>query len=187
VALGTGSQTPVAWASTDGEQWDPVADPVLAAAGEDVRTCIGVGGRLLAVGSARGTGGRRWAAAWTSTDGRSWSPSASPALQADVDLRIDRVAADGNDVVAAGGEGQGANRPVAIWRSSDCGGSWDRGPLDGRAFAYSRERAVTGVALRDGLAVLAGIVDGQVAVWTVPLADLPSSDGDGRNCGSRTR
>ncbi|HEX2043351.1 MAG TPA: hypothetical protein VHF24_12020 [Acidimicrobiales bacterium] len=183
VALGTGSDTPVAWSSADAESWQPVQDRALAAAGEDIRTCIGVGGRLLAVGSARNPGGRRSAAAWTSTDGRSWTASASPALRADVDLRIDHVAAEGNDVVAVGVEGQGGNRPIALWRSTDCGGSWDRAPVDNRLFPFIRERAVTGVAVRDGLAVVTGVLDGQVAVWTVPLADLPTSGGNGRNCG----
>ena len=183
LALGTGADTPVAWSSADGEAWEPVADAGLAAAGEDIRTCIGVGGRLLAIGSARGSGGRRSAAAWTSTDGRSWTASASPALRADVDLRIDHVAAEGNDVVAVGIEGRGGNGPIALWRSSDCGGSWARAPVDSSLFRFARERAVTGIAVRDGTAVLGGVIDGQVAVWTVPLAGLPTVEGDGRGCG----
>ena len=184
VALGTGSDAPVAWSSADGEEWDPVDGPGLAAPGDEIRACIGVGGRLVAVGSARGSGGRRSAAVWTSSDGRSWTASASPALGADAELRIDHVAAEGNDVVAVGTEGRGANRPVALWRSSDCGGSWARAPVDSSLFPFARERAVTGVALFDGTAVLAGVLDGRVAVWTVPLADLPSADGDGRGCGA---
>jgi hypothetical protein len=182
VALGSGADTPVAWSSADAELWEPVDDDSLAAAGEDIRTCLGVGGRLLAVGSARNPGGRRSAAAWTSTDGRSWTASASPALRADADLRIDHVAAEGNDVVGVGVEGQGGNRPIALWRSADCGGSWERAPVDQGLFPFFEERAVTGVAVRDGVAVLSGVLDGQVGVWTVPLADLPRTDGDGRNC-----
>ena len=184
VALGTGSHTPVAWSSADGEQWDPVDDPGLAAAGEDIRSCLGVGGRFLAVGSARDPSGHRSAGAWTSTDGRSWSPSASPSLRADLDLRIDHVAADGNQVVAVGVEGQGANRPVALWRSSDCGASWDRARVDGGLFGFARERAVTGVAVHDGMVALSGVTDGQVSVWTVPLVELPGAGGDRRDCRS---
>jgi len=115
-----------------GPAWRPALDRPLQVLHAQVVTCA-EGFTAMAFGHDERRHGR--ALVWTSLDGERWTPGDE--LRPRVD-RIDRwsvqrlvVLRDG--LYAIGGDG----RALAVWRSADCGASWQR--LQDPAFALGRD------------------------------------------------
>ena len=157
------------WTTVDGSSWtaSTVADPGTGPAdvgGGDPPARGTVGGviagfalsdaRMVAVGSVTTPTAHR-AAAWTSTDAKTWTRSAdSPSFE---DGAMNAVAWDGKEFVAVGLDGSGA----AVWTSAD-GATWDKAPA-GPGFAGARLTSVSPGA--DGL-VAVGYDGSGAHAWT---------------------
>ena len=147
------------WASQDGSSWVEAAVP---ADSDGTKLAGGVdgfalaGSRILAVGSVSPAGGHR-AAAWTSTDGMTWTPV--PDDPSFVDGAMDGVVAGPSTVVAVGRDGQGA----AVWTSAD-GISWTKAPT-GPGFGGA---VMTAVTVRNGHFSAVGSDGGGALAWSSP-------------------
>lgn len=118
-----------AWVSTDGTTWERVDDPDGIFSGEGVDTAFTAAvsdGRTAWVFGADDRGGRDDLAAWTTTDGASWSRMTltGDGVSSTTGFTIGDAAWGPRGLVVVGTE-LGEPRTPVIWHSVD-GGSWTR-------------------------------------------------------------
>lgn len=156
---------PVAWTSSDGEQW------LLHRFGEvdftfPVASAVGADGLIVAVGRSGAM-----PVAWTSTDGAAWTERTVPTLgTADERERMTAIVGGPGGFLAGGSVGpETLGRHARFWRSAD-GSTWTPVPDDPTAFADAEVRSI--VRLGSGY-VAVGLLGeavkptGSVA-WTSP-------------------
>ena len=125
--VGQAGPQAVGWFSPDGATWQrPQAlDATPQLATEQARATCGAGNSAVVVGSETTTGQGALPAAWSSTDGSSWtsatfSPGAAPGSY----TQVDGCLFTGNGFIAYGGStGNGQTEQPVLWGSAD-GTSW---------------------------------------------------------------
>ncbi|HET9692012.1 MAG TPA: hypothetical protein VFP61_12735, partial [Acidimicrobiales bacterium] len=169
---------PRAWVTTGAgatSSWRPttVAAPTGGAAA--VEGCSLIGGHLVAWGTlATATGGTQ-PALWDSSDAASWASrrvdafdqagreGGAPGLVA--------LAASGDDWLAAGGAAPapatGAGGATGLWRSADGGRTFTRVATSAAPFTATGRESLDVVGWLGSTGIVAGDVDGRLAVWTV--------------------
>ena len=166
VRVGTDLEA-AAWFSPDGDTWQRAASPSFAGPGtQHVQSCDVTGRGFVAVGGAA-AGDSLDAAVWTSPDGRAWTRVESPALGGDDGQFAEDVAVDGDEVLVVGNDDGGGDSQIVLWRSADAGATWARVAL-GPAFLGQRYQLATSVLIAGGRAVVGGVVDDAVAIWSSP-------------------
>ena len=81
------------------------------------------------------------------------------------------VATQGDDVLIFGSSTRDGETHVAMWRSTDGGESWRRLNLPAATLEGLYDAYATGAAIVNGVAHVAGVVDGEAVVWSSPLAE----------------
>ncbi len=181
------------WYSTDGARWKQASISPSAPAGsaEWMDGCIATESGFVAFG-ATVSSGSLVPALWTSTDGSRWSLQSTGSLGHTSPAPLTALAASGSHWMTLAGSGEGtanATQPApgnldprgsyaaavlyppsatgaAVWMSSDSGTNWQR--VDGGDPVWA---AATGASLEQAgyagsTAVVAGILDGRLAVWS---------------------
>ncbi len=140
---------------------------------ETVDGCADAGAHLLAWGQTATSKGTPEGAVWVSTSAaKNWTLSDSGALSAGngTGAITDLAQRDGTWLAVAGSAAPSwtaANlRGLAVWRSVNDGKTWQRITTNTPAFESSFGVSASQVAFVGSTPVLAGQVDGRLAVWT---------------------
>ncbi|MFB9894768.1 hypothetical protein [Planobispora takensis] len=170
---------PGLWTSTDGLTWIEV-EPGGSTfkAGDRIMDLARTSSGFVAVGATVPADGNQRAAAWTSADGRSWTPVQARDLDVPGGVRSLKTVAARGDTVAALADREGGG--VVTLRSDDGGESWRRG-----------DKELDGVAAQPGSLAVAGkqfvLVPSQQRSAKGETAVYCSSDGgDWSRCGAIT-
>jgi predicted Ser/Thr protein kinase len=108
--------------------WEQVADPQHVFDGPNgqlIVQVLPVGSGVLAFGF-NDELGNRFAAVWTSPDGRRWDRVPGESFGRSGDHRIENVTDFGERLVAVGSERAGGATDPAVWMSADTGATWSR-------------------------------------------------------------
>jgi hypothetical protein len=197
-STGRGS-LPAAWVSTDGSSWAPATFTPAPPAGSSttVDGCLSTGGGFLAYGDSTGAGQVEQPQLWTSSDGTVWQqdpatftglggggasgPQSAPldgiAFGTTTWLGLSGDGDEPSEVWPApvGGAAGARFTPAGLWTSYDAGNTWQQlGTLTpaftGTVYAQADAAAYVGQE-----PVVAGTVDGQLAVWVgTPTASNPA-------------
>jgi hypothetical protein len=110
---------------------------------------------------------------WTSASGRAWTTQMSSPFGPGVPFPADEVVRSSPAwlAAAAGGPGGFPSSALGLWRSADSGASWQRLDTSGVPWEGSQPAQIDRVAWFGTVPVVAGQVDGRLAVWT----GLPNS------------
>ena len=191
-----------AWVSTDGSSWTAATFTPTPPSGSSttVEGCLPTGGGFLAYGESTGAGQVELPQLWTSSDGTLWQqqpatftgpsggrpsgPQSAP---------LDGIATGTTTWLGLSGDGDEPSQvwpapvggaagaqftPAGLWTSEDAGNTWQQlGTLTpaftGMVYAQADAAAYVGQQ-----PVVAGTVDGQLAVWVgTPTASNPSAGG----------
>ena len=175
---GTGptGRTAAAWVSPAGATtWKrATVSPSPAAGGTETMTgCSAAGGGLVAWGSSTGTGGASVPAVWRSSNGASWTRSDVAAFTPGSAGPLTSLALAGRDWLAvarlrtaAGPAATLESGQVTLWLSPDGGSTWQQVDTATPPWLGTGSSAVCLVAFAGRTPVLAGTVDGRLAVWT---------------------
>jgi hypothetical protein len=192
-----GGPVPRAWLSGDGIHWTTAtvaADPRPTASAEMAgcapatpgaeattapsRPTITAGGPagapvFDAFGTSAVTGAGPVPAYWTSASGRAWAAQTSSPFGPGFPFPADAVArrVPAWLAAAAGAPGGFPSSAAGLWRSADSGASWQRLDTSGVPWQGSQPAQIDRVAWFGTVPVVAGQVDGGLAVWT----GLPNS------------
>jgi CHAT domain-containing protein len=123
-AVGRDGSRGAIWGSPDGRQWTQIPMPPATSntASQQVQGILQRGPLLVAAGYEVSTSREEYAAVWTSTnEGASWQAWDQPALHGFGPTRINRLALDGDFLIAVGRSGDNA----VLWSSQD-GSVWAR-------------------------------------------------------------
>jgi serine/threonine-protein kinase len=148
---------------------------------QDIVKAVATSSSVIAVGhDASGPNGD--AAAWTSTDGTSWTRVPPSELAAPGNQELSGVAVLGTDVVAVGSDTSSGTMDAAVWISHDDGTSWSRA-ADPGLVATGDQVMRRVIAAPPGLVALGYTAVGNgrdAAVWTSTDGEswtpVPSSD-----------
>jgi hypothetical protein len=193
---------PAAWVSTDGSSWTAATFTPTPPSGSSttVEGCLSTGGGFLAYGESTGAGQVELPQLWTSSDGTLWQqqpatftgpggggpsgPQSAP---------LDGIATGTTTWLGLSGDGDEPSQlwpapvggaagdqftPAGLWTSGDAGNTWQQlGTLTpaftGMVYAQADAAAYVGQQ-----PVVAGTVDGQLAVWIgTSTAPNPSAGG----------
>ena len=204
--LAGGGYGPLAWTSTDGVLWRKatVTPPAAAGSEGEMAGCLSTPSGFVAYGQATGPAGVV-PALWTSATGSSWTERTVSAFAPGTAAPLTDLAIDGSRWLAVAGvpavssesldageplgagpglaaasgldgsSGVGAPSGIGLWMSTDGGNTWrvvrPTGP------AWTGVDPAAGVAAFAGSdPVIAGSVDGRVAVWVgAPVAGEAST------------
>jgi hypothetical protein len=185
---GTGASAR-AWVSRDGVQWAvvSVAPPTVAGISTAMIGCaataIGPPGsyRVDAFGAVSGPGGNPAPAYWAAARITAWTRQMSSPFGATLPFPTRDVSRRAASWLAAGGEGgaelppgtlsSGAADQPGVWRSVDGGANWQRLDTLTAPWLGAGPAQIDRVAWFGSIPVVAGAVDGRLAVWT----GIPSS------------
>jgi hypothetical protein len=182
VMVGTDAGSAVAWAQPSGGSWQPATtlDSRPGVAVETVEGACGGPQAVVVVGAEQVGPGSR-AAAWSSTDNRSWhTATITPAATAGADETMDGCLATGNAFLAYGASpGTGGTTDPALWQSAD-GTTWSL--QDVTSFSGSGGGGITDLALRGDtwLAVSGAVGDAAAAGHASDSVRLWRSEDAGR-------
>ncbi len=173
-----------AWWTTRTGAWRrgtvaPVPD---TGASEAMLGCAQAGGQLTAYGEAAAGDGTLEGALWHSSDGRNWTRRSVSGLAGEAP--VTDLATTGATWLATAGQATGTNAAsladgppaptslstagpgaIGLWRSTDGGSTWQRLDTSGSVFGAQTDAEANQVVFLAGQPVVAGSVDGQLAVW----------------------
>jgi hypothetical protein len=182
-AAGLSQTTVRAWySSDDGSTWGVASFPASPSpepyVGASMEGCRVTGSGFEAYGEATLADGTTVPAYWTSTSGTTWvhatnNPFGSgfpfPA-EAVTNGTATRLAVGGAEPVPSWVMAAQPATPSSLWESVDGGTSWLAADPDGTAFGDGGRPSIDEAAWWGSVPVVAGELDGQVAVWTGSLA-----------------
>lgn len=193
---------PAAWVSTDGSSWTAATFTPNPPGGSSttVEGCLSNGAGFLAYGESTGAGQREVPQLWTSSDGTLWQQQSATFTgtggggpSGPQSAPLDGIATGTTTLLGLSGDGDEPSQvwpapvggaagaqftPAGLWTSDDAGNTWQQlGTLTpaftGMVFAQAGVAAYVG---QDP--VVAGTVDGELAVWVgTPTASNPSAGG----------
>jgi hypothetical protein len=202
-STGRGS-LPAAWVSTDGSSWTAATFAPMPPSGSSttVEGCLSTGSGFLAYGESTRAGQVELPQLWTSSDGTVWQqqsatftgpggggpsgPQSAPldgiAVGTTTWLGLSGDGDEPSEVWPApvGGAAGAQFTPAGLWTSDDAGNTWQQlGTLTpaftGMVYAQADAAAYIGQE-----PVVAGTVDGELAVWVgTPTASNPGAGGAG--------
>ena len=155
------------WTSSDGHEWNPHLDPRLSGRGDQEMDSVTSLGPVVVAAGWSEMGGRRDAAAWTSTDPASkWSPV--DGLNVPGEQQINMVSTGGPGFVAVGQNSGGLQEDAEAWTASEDGTGW-QAAIAPAGLEEDGSQVMAAVVDVDGTLVAVGTssegdVDG--AVWT---------------------
>jgi hypothetical protein len=178
----TGGAAPRAWVSGDGVHWTlaTVGPPALAGTSITMAGCAAIptgpagAYRMEAFGAVSGSGSSPAPAYWTGVGTTVWTRqtidpfgSSFPFPVLDLSRRSTLwLAAIGNPDAAVLPGGNGSGGPSTLWRSVDSGASWQRLDTSGAPWVGAEPVQIGRVAWLASSPVVAGVIDGRLAVWT---------------------
>lgn len=179
VAVGSGHDgTPgsraMAWVSASGQTWQGGAITPAATPGEEERMtgCLTTGNGFLAYGTSAGPDGTADPALWQSAAGATWTRQDVAAFSGQGGGAIADLALRGTTWLAAGGgsadpvEAATAASALGLWQSGDAGATWQGLDTSSAPWVGHVDAQVDQVGFVGSSAVVAGQVDGQLALWT---------------------
>jgi hypothetical protein len=200
-STGRGS-LPVAWVSTDGSSWAPATFTPTPPSGSSTTAegCLFTGGGFLAYGESTGAGQVERPQLWTSSDGTLWQQQSATFTgpggsgpSGPGSAPLDGIAfgtttwlglSGGGDAPSevwpapVGGAAGAQFTPAGLWTSDDAGNTWQQLSTLTPAFTGTVYAQTDAAAYVDQEPVVAGTVDGQLAVWVgTPTATSPVTGG----------
>ncbi|MGI8492044.1 MAG: hypothetical protein ACR2NJ_04670, partial [Acidimicrobiales bacterium] len=191
VAVGVGDQagpgtSALTWTSSDGTHWRParVSPPPAPGSLEAMNGCVSSGAGFVAFGADVAADGSTGPALWRSGDGLQWTREGAGAFSGPQAGPITGLAVHGSDWLAVSGfpdpaaVGRAEERTgqaVAVWQSGDAGISWRRVNTTGAPWLGHVQASSTTVGFVGSTPVVAGSVDGQLAVWVGASYTIPGS------------
>ncbi len=190
---------PAAWSSTDGSAWTsatfapgPVPDSYTQVDG-----CLSTGNGFIAYGGSTGTGQTEQPVLWSSADGTSWKALSTTftGISGGAPVGLETAPLDGVAFGTAtwlgvsgnsdaptqvwpapvGGEAGAVFTPAGLWSSVDAGNTWQQVATNSAAFAGTFFAQADAAAYVGQQPIIAGTVDGQLAVWTGTPASANTS------------
>ncbi len=202
-STGRGS-LPAAWVSTDGSSWTAATftPPPPIGSSTTVEGCLWTGNGFLAYGESTGGGQVERPQLWTSSDGTVWlqqsatftgvggggpsGPQSAP---------LDGIALGTTTLLGLSGEGDEPSQvwpapiggaagaqftPAGLWTSDSAGNTWQQLGTLTPAFTGMIYAQADAAAYVNQEPVVAGTVDGKLAVWVgTPTASSPGAGGSG--------
>jgi hypothetical protein len=191
-------RTPAAWVSTDGSSWTSASFLTSPPDGSTstLNGCLSTGNGFIGYGGSTGTGAVEQPALWTSSNGTAWqqlaatftglgksSPSGPEVAPLDgIALGTTTwLGLSGHDDLPAqvwpapvGGAAGAQTTPAGLWASGNAGGSWQQIDTSVPAFNATLYAQADQAAYVGQDPVVAGTVDGRLAIWMGTPA-VPSS------------
>ena len=168
------SSEAVAWTYGPGRGWQnaPVSPAQAPGSSASMSGCTATPSGLTAYGTAPAAGGAPAPATWQSPDGSGWSRVSVTAFAADAPNPLASLAVDGESWLAAA-RPLGDAVPAAalqdgeegLWLSTDGGTAWQAIDTYVDPWLRTARSEVYLVTFATGTPVVAGIVDGRLAVW----------------------
>ena len=164
-----------AWTYAPGQGWQntPITSSQPAGTAASMSGCVGTATGLVAYGAGASPGGAPAPATWKSADGASWTRLTVNAFAAGTPGPLASLATDGDNWLAAGrpdaDTGPGAslqNGQEGLWLSTDAGSTWQAIDTYVDPWLKADRSELYLVTFAAGTPVVAGVVDGQLAVWT---------------------
>jgi hypothetical protein len=200
-STGRGS-LPVAWVSTDGSSWAPATFTPTPPSGSSTTAegCLFTGGGFLAYGASTGAGQVERPQLWTSSDGTLWQQQSATFTgpggsgpSGPESAPLDGIAFGTTTWLGLSGDGDAPSEvwpapvggaagaqftPAGLWTSDDAGNTWQQLSTLTPAFTGTVYAQTDAAAYVDQEPVVAGTVDGQLAVWVgTPTATSPVTGG----------
>jgi hypothetical protein len=198
-ATGRGA-LPAAWSSTDGSAWTSATFlPATTDGGyTEVDGCLSTGNGFIAYGGSTGDGQTDKPVLWNSADGTSWQelsttfngPSANQPAGAET-APLDGVAVGTTTWLGVSGDTDAPTQlwpapvggssgafftPAGLWTSVDAGNTWQQLATTAPAFTGTVFAQAVAAVYVGQQPIVAGTVDGQLAVWVgTPAAAYGSS------------
>jgi hypothetical protein len=172
-ALTSGGTGAVAWWSHDGRHWTQAAvQPTPIAGGaEEMNGCAMADGGLIAYGATNGAGGTA-PGLWKSTTGATWNLLGPNVFGPGAPVPLTGVVRHGSVSLTVGGTRPGA---TGFWISVDGGSSWQRPSVSGPPWAGAGPAVFSTVGFVGGRPMVAGTVDGRLAVWLGTFSPAPTT------------
>ncbi|MGP8204945.1 MAG: hypothetical protein ACLQVK_02625 [Acidimicrobiales bacterium] len=191
---------PAAWSSTDGSSWTSATFSTGAAPGSytQVDGCLFTGNSFIAYGGSTGNGQTEQPVLWGSADGTSWAELSTTfsGLSGGSPVGLETAPLDGvaegtttwlgvsgdGDAPAqvwpapVGGEAGAIFTPAGLWSSVDAGATWQQLDTSTPAFSGTVFAQALVAAYVGQRPVIAGTVDGQLAVWVGRPASGPAGN-----------
>jgi hypothetical protein len=209
-STGRGS-LPVAWVSTDGSSWAPATFTPTPPSGSSTTAegCLFTGGGFLAYGESTGAGQVERPQLWTSSDGTLWQQQSATFTgpggsgpSGPESAPLDGIAFGTTTWLGLSGDGDAPSEvwpapvggaagaqftPAGLWTSDDAGNTWQQLGTLTPAFTGMVYAQTDAAAYVNQEPVVAGIVDGQLAVWVgTPTATSPVTGGTGTTAATTT-
>ena len=173
---GSASSSPqaAAWTYVPGRGWQntPISPSQSLGSSESMSGCVGTASGLTAYGVAPATGGAPAPATWQTPDGSAWSRVAVTAFGAETPTPLASLATDGEKWLAAARPSSDATPAPSLqsgqeglWLSTDGGSSWQAIDTFIDPWLKAEKSELYLVTFATGTPVIAGAVDGQLAVW----------------------
>jgi hypothetical protein len=196
-ATGQGA-LPAAWSSTDGSTWTSATFLPGAASGSytQVDGCLFTGNGFIAYGGSTGNGQSEQPVLWGSVDGTSWQQLSTTftGLSGGSPVGLETAPLDGvaegtttwlgvsgdGDAptqvwpAPVGGQAGAVFTPAGLWSSVDAGSTWQQLATNTPAFTGTVFAQALAAAYVGQQPIVAGTVDGQLAVWIGTPASGPS-------------
>jgi hypothetical protein len=183
-----------AWATTDGTTWTAATVSPRGGAGgsEAMAGCEALGSGFIAWGQTADPQGLLVPALWASPNGLTWTLEAVPTLAVAGSVPLTDLVTSGRTWVAVTGghlaatadpadptgsaddpvptavtpaAASGPDGAAGVWLSADGGRTWGRERTTGTPWLDAEALSTSLVQVLDGDIVVAGVVDGRVAVW----------------------
>jgi hypothetical protein len=164
-----------AWIYSPGRGWQnaPVSPPLGAGSTESMSGCVGTASGLTAYGVAPAPGGAPAPATWQSADGTAWNRVSVSAFGPLSPNPLVSMATDGANWLAAARPIDDASPSPSLetgqeglWLSTNAGASWQAVDTFIEPWRKADRSELYLVAFATGTPVIAGVVDGRLAVWT---------------------
>jgi hypothetical protein len=184
-----------AWSTENGASWETATVLPVSGVGADVRMvgCTGTGHGWIAYGEAPGPRGQDVPTLWSSSNGTAWTELDRPSLAGAANSPFTDLQVEGSTWLAVSGGTAGSGPtpadpatgapillteptdPMAatssdgsagVWVSTDDGAVWDQVATTGAPWDTGLGLETDQVATVGGSLVVAGRVDGRLAVWT---------------------